>query len=247
VEIAVLIWIACGIVAAIIGSQKGEGIAGFIFGLILGPIGILVALSSSGNRRPCPYCKEMIHRQALACPRCQRDLTTPEAQGLASPAPATRVPAPPIVNAEDWRRAVTSVGRAFARNRTEVATTIAIITGGAILLYMFLAGSPFPSSVQISSAGWIHVRSVGPIDMMLVDRGRATDKNIYLEALAARCPRGSKFCKLLFWSDERLIPTAMPMTDTQVNALLANFTVDHAGSTILWSCHIDPGSQACFR
>jgi hypothetical protein len=77
VEIAILIWIICGIVAAIIGNQKGEGCAGFILGVVLGPIGILLALGSKGNRKQCPFCKEMIHREALVCPRCQREMPAP--------------------------------------------------------------------------------------------------------------------------------------------------------------------------
>ena len=69
----VFLWLVCGVVAAMIGSKKGEGCAGFIFGVLLGPIGILIAVLSSGNRKSCPSCKEMINKQAKVCPHCQRD------------------------------------------------------------------------------------------------------------------------------------------------------------------------------
>ena len=67
-------WFLCGIVAAMIGSKKGEGILAFLFGVLLGPIGILIALFSTGNRRTCPYCKESVHKEAKVCSHCQRDI-----------------------------------------------------------------------------------------------------------------------------------------------------------------------------
>jgi len=68
------LWLLCGIAAAMIGSQKGEGCAGFMAGVLLGPFGILIALFSKGNRKTCPYCKELIHKDAAVCKHCQRDV-----------------------------------------------------------------------------------------------------------------------------------------------------------------------------
>jgi len=73
-----LIWLICGVIAAAIASKKGEGCAGFILGLLLGPFGILFAILSSGNRKPCPFCKEMIHKDATVCPRCQKEMPAQE-------------------------------------------------------------------------------------------------------------------------------------------------------------------------
>lgn len=69
-----LIWLLFGIVAAMIGKQKGEGLSGFILGILFGPIGILIVLFGKGNRKTCPACKELIHKDATRCPRCQKDL-----------------------------------------------------------------------------------------------------------------------------------------------------------------------------
>jgi DNA-directed RNA polymerase subunit RPC12/RpoP len=68
---ALLAWLACGLVAAAIGSRKGEGCLGFVCGLLLGPLGVVVAVLSKGNRVECPYCYEQINRKARICPFCR--------------------------------------------------------------------------------------------------------------------------------------------------------------------------------
>jgi len=74
-EIAIIFWLLCGIVAAMIASKKGEGFLGFIVGVLFGPFGILFALLSTGrNRKTCPHCKELIHKDATVCSHCQRNV-----------------------------------------------------------------------------------------------------------------------------------------------------------------------------
>jgi len=73
-ETTILLWLLFGFISAIVGAKKGEGCLGFIFGVLLGPIGLLIVIASSGNRKICPYCKSKVHKDALVCPHCQRDL-----------------------------------------------------------------------------------------------------------------------------------------------------------------------------
>lgn len=68
------LWLACGIVAAIIGARKGEGFLAFIMGVFLGPIGVLIAILSSGNQMSCPSCKEKINKKAIICPHCRSNI-----------------------------------------------------------------------------------------------------------------------------------------------------------------------------
>ena len=75
-EIAIVFWLICIIVASSIGSKKGEGLGGFLFGVLLGPIGVILALLSSGNRKPCKFCKELMHKDAVVCPHCQKELSS---------------------------------------------------------------------------------------------------------------------------------------------------------------------------
>lgn len=72
----VFLWFVCALISAAIGSRKGETGSAFVIGLILGPLGILFALLSSGNRRPCPQCQERIDKKATTCPFCRTQLTT---------------------------------------------------------------------------------------------------------------------------------------------------------------------------
>jgi hypothetical protein len=65
-------WMFCGLIAAAIGARKGEGCTGFIVGAIFGPLGILFALLSSGNRVDCAFCREKVMKSALLCPHCKQ-------------------------------------------------------------------------------------------------------------------------------------------------------------------------------
>jgi len=66
-----------GIVGAMIGARKGQGGLAFVLGVLFGRIGVLIAFFSSGNRKTCPYCRELIHKDATVCPHCQRDQPKP--------------------------------------------------------------------------------------------------------------------------------------------------------------------------
>lgn len=73
----IILWFLCGVVAAMIGSKKGEGCGAFFLGILLGPFGILIAVFSRGNRKTCPHCKESVHKDASVCSHCQREIKEP--------------------------------------------------------------------------------------------------------------------------------------------------------------------------
>jgi hypothetical protein len=79
----VVVWLCCGIGAAIIASNRGErNLTAFLVGLLLGPIGVLLALT--GGKR-CPHCMSKIHAAANICPKCLREIppelaTSPESK-----------------------------------------------------------------------------------------------------------------------------------------------------------------------
>jgi len=68
----VILWILCGVVAAMIAAKKGVARAGFYAGLFLGPIGILIAIFSKGDRKSCSYCNQRELVRSCAYPFSQR-------------------------------------------------------------------------------------------------------------------------------------------------------------------------------
>jgi hypothetical protein len=90
-DIAILIWLGMGIIAGVIGSNRGDnGCGWFILGVLLGPIGILLAFFAKGKdqreiekarkgrskkMKICPKCAEPVQKMASVCKHCGHEFS----------------------------------------------------------------------------------------------------------------------------------------------------------------------------
>jgi hypothetical protein len=80
-----VIWAVFGIAGALIASNRGSSKGTwFLVSIVLGPIGVLMALT--GGKR-CPQCQSRIHLEAMICPKCQAE--QPGSAAEDQPAPET--------------------------------------------------------------------------------------------------------------------------------------------------------------
>ena len=89
-EIILILWCVCGVIAAMIASRKGRsGCGGFALGFLLGPLGIVWALVmrtdhrkvdekavKSGEMKKCHACAELVKAAATKCRYCGETLNT---------------------------------------------------------------------------------------------------------------------------------------------------------------------------
>ncbi|MFO0898496.1 MAG: hypothetical protein U0836_13830 [Pirellulales bacterium] len=73
-ELLILLWLGCGVLATAISQPKGEGFLGLLLGCTLGPIGVAIALMRQGRLVPCAHCRALIDQQATVCRYCTRDV-----------------------------------------------------------------------------------------------------------------------------------------------------------------------------
>jgi uncharacterized paraquat-inducible protein A len=72
--VAFILWVLCGLGAGMVAqTRSANGCLWFALGVLFGPLGLALAFAS-GSDRHCPYCKELVHPEALRCPRCQADI-----------------------------------------------------------------------------------------------------------------------------------------------------------------------------
>lgn len=81
-----VLWVVCGVIAAMIVADKGgNGVIGFLVGVLFGPLGIVAAFFlgdakakeaqqiAGGDSKKCPRCAELVKADALVCKHCGND------------------------------------------------------------------------------------------------------------------------------------------------------------------------------
>ena len=152
--IAVIVWIAFGTASAITAISRGEGGCGwFIAGVVLGPIGLILAFYTG---KKCPDCASRISKEAKVCPKCRARLPkTPEKKEK------------PELSGED----VVIGFKAVFAGLASVPGSVGIILG-LIFSYLYLTNN-FPDDagntfsivgglfrVIVKSCGWRHQAAI---------------------------------------------------------------------------------------
>ena len=70
---------------------------------------------------------------------------------------------------------------------------------------------PFLASAE---GGWKVAGQSGQQQWVLIDNKREKDTDLYQTAIDKLCA-GKSFCYVLFWSDPKMVPTSLPMSDAQ--------------------------------
>jgi len=69
-----LLWLVFAICGAIIGGRRNAALGGCLLGVLLGPLGCLVALGLD-HRAQCPLCGGRLEvRRPAMCPHCRSSL-----------------------------------------------------------------------------------------------------------------------------------------------------------------------------
>ena len=67
-----VLWVLCGVGVAYIAKKRGKvWVVWLMYGLVLGPIALLLTVFSYGGKM-CPYCKSNIQKDAEICPKCDK-------------------------------------------------------------------------------------------------------------------------------------------------------------------------------
>jgi len=85
-------WFGCAIIGGMVGQRKGAGVVGTVLGLVLGPLGVCVAIAMIGSRGECMYCRELVRYEARICPHCRSTLKAAPTTAAVAQAPAAAPP-----------------------------------------------------------------------------------------------------------------------------------------------------------
>lgn len=78
-EVPVMVWVGlivalCGVLGYRIGNAKDAGGDGALLGILLGPLGLILAALYLDNRARCHMCHGRLDGEPILCPHCQTDL-----------------------------------------------------------------------------------------------------------------------------------------------------------------------------
>jgi len=88
------------------------------------------------------------------------------------------------------------------------------------LIFIFI-GAIFFSTLSYAQ-DWSVVGKRGIMTFVVVNKEREKDETVYQEAINSLSVDGD-FCKILFWSNKKDVPTSWPMTKDERKAIIADY------------------------
>lgn len=101
--ILLVVWGACAILGAIIGSSRNATETGLILGFLFGPLGVVATLVID-NREQCPHCGGRLVGDFRKCPHCGDEVRDPRPDVVYMPPSRPPVDLDELARQEDERR-----------------------------------------------------------------------------------------------------------------------------------------------
>lgn len=118
------------------------------------------------------------------------------------------------------------------------------------IAYVLAAAAMMASSGIVQAEGqWRHAGKAGMRQFVVVAPAAATDAAALKQAAGKVCAAG-KPCVVLFWPEGETVPTKMPMTQAQKQAVVAQYFRNPATGSeeLLLKCQSgQAGGQKCLR
>ena len=119
----------------------------------------------------------------------------------------------------------------------KLATTCMVLAGCLGILPLASAGS-----------GWRSVGAVGDRHFVVVDAAAADNTAVYRDAATTLC-KPARTCVVMYWNDERLAASKMPLSTAQAQSLAAQFTRSPTSGNerLLLRCRGGEPSGSCLK
>lgn len=105
------------------------------------------------------------------------------------------------------------------------------------------------SGAAKAESQWRHAGAIGMRQFAVVDPAAAGDATLLKQAAKEICPPGQA-CMVMFWSEAESVPSKMPMTRNQQQAVVAQYLRNPTTGSeeLLLKCQAaDSGSVKCLR
>lgn len=113
---------------------------------------------------------------------------------------------------------------------------------------LILAGCLAISQHAAAGNGWRNLGGAGDRHFVVIDASAADIAAVYQDAASALCKAG-RTCVVMFWNDERVAASKMPLSAEQAGSRVAQFTRSPATGSerLLFRCRGSEPAGSCLK